>query len=104
MNQWVVWRIYPLDDPKCRHVPHIDVLKIWFHKDFSDIFRCSLIRKTSQDPLFQKMAALYEHIGDLVALGDADATTKAYQEAGPEKIRHIMFYLRLDPPIQLPLA
>ncbi len=50
------------------------------------------------------MAALYEHIGDLVALGDADATTKAYQEAGSEKIRHIMFYFRLDPPIQLPLA
>ena len=28
------------------------------------------------------MAALYEHIGDLVALGDVDATTKAYQEVG----------------------
>ena len=35
-----------------------------------------------QDPLFQRMAALYEHIGDLVALGDVDATTKAYQEVG----------------------
>jgi len=32
------------------------------------------------------MAALYEHIGDLVALGDADATTKAYQEAGSQEI------------------
>ena len=37
------------------------------------------------------MAALYEHIGDLVALGDADATTKAYQEAGSQKIWPIIF-------------
>ena len=55
-------------------------------KCFPGIFTWSLIRKTSQDPLFQKMAALYEHIGDLVALGDADATTKAYQEAGSQEI------------------
>lgn len=34
-----------------------------------------------EDPLFQKMAALYEHIGDLAAQNDAEATTRAYQEA-----------------------
>jgi len=33
------------------------------------------------DPLFQRMAALYEQIGDLVQLGDALETTAAYQEA-----------------------
>eukprot|EP00930_Biecheleria_cincta_P028393 TRINITY_DN19818_c0_g1_i1.p1 TRINITY_DN19818_c0_g1~~TRINITY_DN19818_c0_g1_i1.p1 ORF type:complete len:1000 (+),score=145.41 TRINITY_DN19818_c0_g1_i1:90-3089(+) len=33
------------------------------------------------DPLFQKMAALYEQIGDLARAGDADLTTAAYQEA-----------------------
>lgn len=44
--------------------------------------------KIAQDPLFQRMAALYEHIGDLVALGDVDATTKAYQEALGIQIAH----------------
>ncbi|CAJ1445940.1 unnamed protein product [Effrenium voratum] len=42
----------------------------------------------AEDPLFQKMAALYEHIGDLAAFGDAEATTSAYQEALGIQIAH----------------
>jgi len=42
----------------------------------------------SKDPLFQRMAALYEHVGDLVKLGDVDATTQAYQEALGIQIAH----------------
>mmetsp|Transcript_45260 Transcript_45260/g.105617 ORF Transcript_45260/g.105617 Transcript_45260/m.105617 type:complete len:1013 (-) Transcript_45260:29-3067(-) len=51
------------------------------------MFRCidrrrpPAVPKYAADPLFQRMASLYEHIGDLVQLGDAEATTKAYQEA-----------------------
>lgn len=58
------------------------------------MFRCldrerpPKVPRYAKDPLFQKMAALYEHIGDLVALGDADATTKAYQEALGIQIAH----------------
>lgn len=49
------------------------------------------------------MAALYEHIGDLVALGDADATTKAYQEAGSQEIWHIIFCVHFNTtPIYVP--
>lgn len=40
------------------------------------------------DPLFQKMAALYEQIGDLARAGDADLTTAAYQEALGIQIQH----------------
>ncbi|CAE8624587.1 unnamed protein product, partial [Polarella glacialis] len=51
------------------------------------MFRCvNAGRPPSQpsfidDPLFQRMAMLYEQIGDLASLGDAAATTAAYQEA-----------------------
>jgi len=40
------------------------------------------------DPLFQKMAALYEQIGDLVRLGDPIQITEAYQEALGIQIAH----------------
>lgn len=40
------------------------------------------------DPQFQRMASLYEQIGDLAAMGDAAATTAAYQEALGIQIAH----------------
>jgi len=40
------------------------------------------------DPLWQRMAALYEHVGDLVAAGDPRAITQAYQEALGIQIEH----------------
>ena len=58
------------------------------------MFRCvdrrppPAIPKYADDPLFRRMAALYEQIGDLAAKGDASVTTKAYQEALGLQIAH----------------
>mmetsp|Transcript_70468 Transcript_70468/g.177675 ORF Transcript_70468/g.177675 Transcript_70468/m.177675 type:complete len:1007 (-) Transcript_70468:99-3119(-) len=41
-----------------------------------------------EDPLWQKMAALYEHIGDLATQGNPVMTTEAYQEALGIQIAH----------------
>ncbi|CAE7250436.1 unnamed protein product [Symbiodinium sp. CCMP2592] len=58
------------------------------------MFRCvdrrppPAIPKYADDPLFKRMAALYEQIGDLAAKGDATVTTQAYQEALGLQIAH----------------
>ncbi|CAE7560783.1 unnamed protein product [Symbiodinium natans] len=58
------------------------------------MFRCvdrrppPAVPQYADDPLFQRMAALYEQIGDLAAKGDALATTEAYQEALGIQIAH----------------
>jgi len=40
------------------------------------------------DPLWNRMAALYEHVGDLAAQGNPAVTTEAYQEALGIQIAH----------------
>eukprot|EP00443_Scrippsiella_acuminata_P049613 CAMPEP_0115395148 /NCGR_PEP_ID=MMETSP0271-20121206/12635_1 /TAXON_ID=71861 /ORGANISM="Scrippsiella trochoidea, Strain CCMP3099" /LENGTH=1028 /DNA_ID=CAMNT_0002818847 /DNA_START=9 /DNA_END=3092 /DNA_ORIENTATION=- len=41
-----------------------------------------------EDPLWQKMAALYAHVGDLARAGDPARTTEAYQQALGIQIEH----------------
>ncbi|CAK9050337.1 unnamed protein product [Durusdinium trenchii] len=58
------------------------------------MFRCierqrpPQVPRWSQDPMFERMAQLYEHIGDLVLQGDVRKTTEAYQEALGIQIAH----------------
>ena len=47
------------------------------------------------DSQFQRMATLYEHLGDLVLKGDASATTEVYQEAFKFRFIAQVFVLQL---------
>eukprot|EP00931_Biecheleriopsis_adriatica_P006356 TRINITY_DN10776_c1_g1_i1.p1 TRINITY_DN10776_c1_g1~~TRINITY_DN10776_c1_g1_i1.p1 ORF type:complete len:1010 (-),score=192.13 TRINITY_DN10776_c1_g1_i1:50-3079(-) len=55
------------------------------------------------DPLFQRMAALYNQIGDLAPLGDAARTTATYQEALSIQIGHKGTRLASDSDAKLPV-